>query len=382
MISFTNDTTFNLIDSDVQEVHFFSSDNVVLDSKHINPSVFKDLRFILTHESIKYIDNKILGRFRQLRKIQIDAYYFRKITHQQGIEWIKSKNRGLNVNLSDFEDVKRNSLLYFQIMIKFIRGTSISDVFPDVDLCLYRDFPFHQLVFLNPFLDLKTYNLQNLQFLPKLTCTFRWLKRFYFPTIWPPNLNERIYMNASLASGSKTAETCDFGRLVAKCNKYRFQSRHIWDVGEAKIFTKYILLVITISSYVMSLFGILTNSIFIHMILSKLNQDIFKGFKHYPFLCAMSIFNLSILVIQIFSWLWECKNIYDVFCPPTSRLVALQFLKIIFRDTSCSAQILEQFRLHGIRLKPSRVDRKESREDCEILIRSECEKVFYYHWIY
>ena len=38
------------------------------------------------------------------------------------------------------------------------------------------------------------------------------------------------------------------------------------------------------------------------------------------------------LSIQIISWMSECKNIYDIFCPESRRLVGIQFFRIIFKE--------------------------------------------------
>lgn len=312
-------------------IQLFRTDSIELTSTFLNPSVFENSKMILIHDSIKSIDRDLFRKLKKINFFQIDAYYFRKLLHKHGIGWIHSINSKLNVNLSDTRDVKRYRKNVFQIVVKFFWSTLISDVFPDEDFCLYSNFPFHQLVVVshhiwNYYTFKKSYNYN-------LTCTFRWLAQYY-PILWNLVSGEvMIYMNVTMTAESEMPSKCDFDRFIAACKKHPFEARRILDLNDLKIGIKYIQVVLTISSYIISSFGIVTNTIFACIILNKKNEDLFKGLKQYPYLCAMSIFNCTILVIQIISWLSECKNIYDFFCPSTRRLVPIQFFKIIFKET-------------------------------------------------
>ena len=129
------------------------------------------------------------------------------------------------------------------------------------------------------------------------------------------------------------AHSCDFESLLEKCNKSNYETRFVWNLSDTKNLSKYLEIIITILSFIISIFGIGTNSLLIYLVFSRGNSDIFKGLNQYRYLWALSVFNISILSIQIFSWLSECKDIYDVFCPVTHRFVFFQFFKIIFKET-------------------------------------------------
>lgn len=88
-----------------------------------------------------------------------------------------------------------------------------------------------------------------------------------------------------------------------------------------------------ISSFILSFFGIGTNVIVIWLIVRKKNNEIFKDFKQYSYLCAISLCNIFILIIQILSWMSECNETYDAFCPETHKYIPIQFLLIIFKET-------------------------------------------------
>ena len=178
----------------------------------LNPSVFKNLKEILTHESVKSIDNEIFGQFKKLRYIQFEAYYFRKLIHKQGIEWMRSKNRGLNVNLSNQNEIYENYGSIFEISIKFFWGTWLTDVFPNADFCLYKDFPFQQFVVLAQYkFEEETYQKNSND---KITCTFAWIARHYGTLLGFVSWFTNTYMNSTLNQINQTNFSCDFVKLI------------------------------------------------------------------------------------------------------------------------------------------------------------------------
>lgn len=330
-LSFTNETFDVDINSDVRELYFYRCDNLALDSKILNAYVFKNLQAIFTYESLKLIDNEIFGRLENLTYFQIRASYFRKLVHKQGIEWLKSKNRGLNVNLSDPKELGRHQSKIFTVVIQFFWGHFLSDVFPDTDFCLYKDFPVEQLVVFIHFINNVFETL--LVFKIEPSCTFRWIDRYY-KNIRPfLNSANQYWTSITLNAESNMTITCDFQKMLDNCNRHKFQASLIWDKGSTKLLTKYVQVFLTSSSVVISLFGAITNLLLIYVILNKNNSDIFKGLKQYPYLCSLSVFNMITLFIQLISWLSECNKTYDVFCPDTRRIVFFQFFKIIFKET-------------------------------------------------
>lgn len=89
---------------------------------------------------------------------------------------------------------------------------------------------------------------------------------------------------------------------------------------------------IKILSYVLPLFGLLTNSIVIFIIRRKSNADIFKSFKQFDYLCLISLFNIIILSIQLFSWISDCNFIINIICLDIRKSVVIQFLRVIVKE--------------------------------------------------
>lgn len=331
VLSFTNDKIVTL-NSDVKELKFYHCENFVLDSKLVNPSVFKNLQIIVIHEFLRQIGNELFGHLEKLTSFEIKASYFRRLVHQQGLEWIKSRNRGLKVNLSDPSELKTHKNRILLVSIKFFWGYFLQNVFPDTDFCLYKDFPSDQLVVL-------IHNINNLEAtmhkfkIIKPTCTFRWITRYYKNLKPFLDRDGQFWTEIILRAESNISTSCDFQKLFDNCYKNKFHSNFILDMRSTKLFTTYLEVFFASSSLVISLFGVITNSALVLIILSKKNLDLFKNLKQYPYLCALSVINLITLIIQLLSWLSECKNTYKVFCPDTSRLVFFQFFKIIFKET-------------------------------------------------
>lgn len=101
------------------------------------------------------------------------------------------------------------------------------------------------------------------------------------------------------------------------------------DVQDFSINSLYL---IKLLSYVLPLFGLLTNSIVILIIRRKSNADIFKSFKQFDYLCLISLFNILILIIQLFSWISDCNFIINIICLDIRKNVFIQLMRVIFKE--------------------------------------------------
>lgn len=99
VISFTtnNNVLLENLNSNVFYVYIYSSDNIDLDEKLLNPLVFRSMRSFATYSSVRKIDTDIFSYFKRLNMIQFESFYFRKLMHLNGIEWIRSLNRDVKV---------------------------------------------------------------------------------------------------------------------------------------------------------------------------------------------------------------------------------------------------------------------------------------------
>ena len=179
--------TFDDLNSDIYLLSFDKAENINIDSNILNPSVFHNLGVIYLSGSFNKIDGNSLNAFKKLLEIQIVKKNYRDIIHKNGIKWIRDLNAGLDFNLSiddnsKFEELKDNYSSY-RIMILigvFDSKTEIrsSKLFPDEDFCLYKDYPFNQLVILLEYA-IKNKIFTLLGSSNYYTCSYLWLAQYF-----------------------------------------------------------------------------------------------------------------------------------------------------------------------------------------------------------
>ena len=182
--------TFDDLNSTIKLLSVRKAENINIDSNLLNPSVFRDLTWIYLSGSINKIDGNSLKCLNNLLEIQIVKNDYRDIIHKNGIKWIRDLNANIDVNLSnvsiDNSSTFDQFIEYFRNQKKMIEigffdsKTEIrsSKLFPDEDFCLYKDFPFNQLVILMEFADFNTIALlrnKNKHF----SCTYLWLAQYF-----------------------------------------------------------------------------------------------------------------------------------------------------------------------------------------------------------
>ena len=213
------------------------------------------------------------------------------------------------------------------IHIAFVK---LSDVLPDEDFCLYRDFPFHQMVVLMEDCDYSGIEITAFE----QTCTYLWFYKFL-------NLYINVSSSDSFISNLqyifndtrifKMMNDCNFEQRLTLCNSSNYQVEEVWTASDYQHLNKIFEFTFRIATQIVSFFGMITNGFVMIVILHKINKDLFDGLKQYIYLCYNSIFSFSILFIQFFSWFSECFWPYQAFCPQTHKLIAFQFFKVIFR---------------------------------------------------
>ena len=179
------------------------------------------------------------------------------------------------------------------------------------------------------------------EFWDEYTCTYLWLVQHYgyYLNICKDEylgrisgVNFRMLEIAFNSTGFKSISKCNFEQKVSYCNKSNYQIKDIWDENDFLILNKKLRISFKILVYPTAFLGLITNIIVVVVIQLKENSDLFKEFKHFSYLCLNSVFCIMILVIEILSWMNECFYPYEVFCPEIRKLVAIQFLKIIFKE--------------------------------------------------
>ena len=339
VFSLSNETLPKL-NSTIISLELHNLHSINLDSNLLNPSVFKKLTTIsILSGSLNSIDQEIFKHLNSLQSIYLSSIVFRKINHKQGINWIKQINFDVNVNLSgkaiDFKLAK-----YICLLKSFTNpNCRVTKTFPEEDFCIYIGFPFNQLVIIYE-VNLLTFYTEN-EFYFKIikkeyTCTYLWLiKHYEYYSDYYFNINKERDVNIIEILNStafKSISNCNFEERISRCNKSKYQTKEIWDESDFFILNKKIQIAFKISLYPISLLGLITNFIVVLVILKKDNSDLFKDCKQYNYLYINSIFCMMISVIEILSWMTECFYPFEVFCPEIRKLVAIQFLKIIFKE--------------------------------------------------
>jgi len=140
---------FRDLGAKIRELELDNVLNIDLDASLLNPSVFEMTDSLFVYGSVNSVSNDLIKSLKNLKKIEFLVPYARKVFHKNGIDWIKEKNKDLNVNMSNFTEVEKNIKKAFLISISFydFNYERISIVFPDEDFCIYKDFPFNQLVY-------------------------------------------------------------------------------------------------------------------------------------------------------------------------------------------------------------------------------------------
>lgn len=218
-----NNSLLDTLDSYIYGLVLYRTENIAIDANFLNPFVFKHLSYINCYEPIGRIDNNIFSFFRELKYLQLEAHFFRKLVHKQGIDWIRSINRHVSVNLSDSREIKRNQNNEHFLILRFTDGHSIRDVLLDDDFCLFVKFPFEQLVVFQFSVEILNSPSDILNFIDfdsnhwthRLSCTAWWLIQ-YFPFI------RDVYKNNHDNVGippSSVPETCNLPRMLDRCNK-------------------------------------------------------------------------------------------------------------------------------------------------------------------
>ena len=288
---------------------YINVDNVNLDFELIHPSVFKNLRSLQVESKVDKIDPNLFATLNNVFNIFLKLEYMRSLMHTNGIEWIKNIKSDVDCNLSN-----KSQLIELSGRAKTIyhdsdntgSSPSLPEVFPDEDFCLYKDYPINQLVFImKEFYDEKElevyYSRKN-----KFGCTYIWITRIYTQSVDIFRVGTPVYKLVKYLFESEDYKSCKFDERLKLCNRTDFKRRHITTFFEISQSMYTIEVVVNILSFILAVFGIVSNILIIIAISSKKNETEFKGFKQYDYLRLNSICNCLILFIHLTTWLNEC----------------------------------------------------------------------------
>lgn len=191
-------------------------EKVKINSDIINPFLFRFTQMVDLSGEIESIEIGTFKKLKFLSKISIGIGIWRKLFHK-GIDWIKDFNSESKFNLSDSKIKAKLENLFLSFVCvtienpaketeSIIQNSEIKRIFPNKDFCVYANFPFEQLVFVQI--------INKIENVTQITCTFAWLIQFY--PIYPRNLFDNYFlydyfnMTESFIPGIK--------QLMNKCN--------------------------------------------------------------------------------------------------------------------------------------------------------------------
>jgi hypothetical protein len=204
------------INSWVINLFFYNTEKIDLNSVLLNNLVFKNIEMLGIYGEVKSIQTGLLRSFKKLKLFIMDPFFLRQLFHRKGADWLRDLNSDFYVDLENRSQIeslmKANKWLIFDIdmyknyMSYYLDRDSlfkIDLVFPNEDFCLYKQFPFNQLVIM-------AISSRNLFFGLNSTfsCTFVWFIKYYdIYSDYIPDLNINVRMNLS-----QEIIKCDFNK--------------------------------------------------------------------------------------------------------------------------------------------------------------------------
>ena len=175
--------TFIELNSHIQHLEFLNLNNINIDSNLLNPSIFQNTMGVVFSGHVNMIDGNSLNALQSLYSIAFYKDNYRDMIHKNGIKWIRDLNPDLNVNLSNSTEINDEKYYSKLKMILLSCKNSLSNIrsselFPEEDFCLYKDFPFNQFIIMTEF----AYDGKQFEFLNSTkqhyTCTYLWLAQY------------------------------------------------------------------------------------------------------------------------------------------------------------------------------------------------------------
>ena len=319
------------LNSCVKELNIDKIEKIDVDSNLLNENVFKDLSILIINGEINSIEGGVFKPFKYLGNILLDLEYFENLIHK-GAKWISSINHDLHVNLSNQTQLELNKKRVVNILVQ----SSFSNIevkenmtllVRDEDFCLFKDYPFDQMVFLLIYEFTKT--LQN------LSCTLVWLMKdyhlYYKYIIKPESANfwNKAYVNIfQEGNWTEMVEKCDFGNRLENCKRERFEYKSKWNLNDTKEIVILIEFLLIFIIPLVGLFGLLTNSFIVFVVSLDENKEYLKA-KQYSFMSISSIANAVVCFISMFTPMYQCQSFAGIYCSSVYDLVFTQYFRII-----------------------------------------------------
>ena len=260
--------------------------NIVFDElteTNLCPHVFKDIVILQLIGSLYRIQKDLFGSFTKLEYIFLKFDNLKEFFHQ-GLEWTSylkrnqtQDNTGLNDD--DDDDDEANKISFIILTEFFIQGITSKYIYPNEDLCLFKDFPHKQLVIPS------IYSLEEIE----CSCTLIWLMQNYKIIVEHSKTSfkfkvdfENFFQNFSIFQCMNNYtflyESCRFDEKFNNCKKTS-SARDKIDYGLFQIvfFLNWLKLVVEVyAKTFLCILGLITNLLVMMVIKNKSEKNITK----------------------------------------------------------------------------------------------------------
>jgi hypothetical protein len=337
-----NNSDINFLNTSIESLWTKFNEKIDIDSNSfLNKYIFNSIDNLLLMGEINSIEKDIFKPFKKLKMIYLETIYFGKLS-RKGIEWISSINSDLHVNLSNRSelDLYVNQTTTIILFIYSISNNEIDKIkiFQDEDFCLFKNYPFDQLVFFQIAYIKRYFSL-------KYTCTVQWIQKYLYLYSQYPQLRkynyiyDRVFFDfiaSNKTNNSNQFEKCDFKKMIDNCNRTKFEIRDDeWTINDTKEVSILIEVIFIVLLPIVCLCGLISNVMIIFTLSLKENEKDFKK-VHYPYLKMVCVSNMVVLIIKILSPIYECQSHQGIFCSSIYMSLFAQYYKIIFGEFLCS----------------------------------------------
>lgn len=331
-ISFTspNETDFGSedLDSNIKQFSVLESYYLHINWKLVNPLIFSKTEYFMFRYHVDSIQNDVFKPFYNIRKLSFDPLNLMNVVRKQGIEWLKSVNSDLNVDLEDKYDLKENEKRIVNINVGFnvyFLINSKKNLAYESDFCLFVDYPFDQLVFLG-----EIYDERNRE--KNFSCTEMWLYQHYSATRYFLKYSKSFVRRLRVLK----FENCNFKKRISICNRTNFHTQLKNTHSSSNLFTVFDFMIvleffILVGSSLSAVYIAITNLATIYVIFHKENIKTTRE-KHFIYMSLHCLANTLIASFQLLSLMSECLTPFGFYCSSVRQVIAIQYVKIVFGE--------------------------------------------------
>lgn len=299
----------------------FQAYDIPFDSRILNVRIFRQIETALLSGHLRSIQNDLFLHFKKIRYISMFYSNFENLFKRQGIEWIRSINSDVHVDLRNDTSIQEQKHLVTKIYLD--SGSDLllhmtSSIFRDRDFCVFKNYPFDQLIMLDSIPD---YFRQN------LTCLASWLFQYHLK-IPTAGILITLYYNLSYHIN---ITACNYSRYLALCKRdHRIGTgqRRILESLEFLVFSEFLLIVAT---PIVCSTGIVFNTIVIIVLTKKKFEKEFKQ-KQYTYMVIYSVCNVLVCYLQILILINTCQQPFGLFCSSIRTWQSVQYTKLVLGE--------------------------------------------------